>query len=647
MLVTENLSLRFGDRWLFKSVSLQFLVQHRYGLIGANGSGKTSFLKVLEGTLDPHEGDILVPNKSKIGTLKQDHFLYDEESIIHTVIQGNALLWSALEQKEKLLQKKEFSEKESLELSKLEELIEKEEGYAAHSVAAKLLEGLGIPAIFHQNPLHTLSGGFKLRVLLAQVLFQKPDILLLDEPTNHLDLFSIKWLEGYLQTFQGVLIVTSHDKDFLNSVCTDIVDVDYGTIRIYKGSFDECIEKKREELKQREAQVASYEEAREKMQGFVDRFGAKASKATQANSRQKMIEKLDLENEQNKPLITSRAYPTLSFELCRPSSQIPLKVEGLNKAFAGKKVLSNISFEIEREERVAIIGPNGIGKSTLLQIITGFLQADSGSFKWGYETYFSYFPQSHPKDMDPEMTLFEWLSLFDRDAKMQTLFSLLGRVLFKGDSATSKKIRTLSGGELSRLILARMMLEKHNVLILDEPTNHLDMESIDALTEALLNYKGTLIFVSHNCFFVSKLANRILEITDKGIQSFKGSYDEYVCRTERDYLSSNIALRLRFSKQYHHGGSSEEKKKQDNSFDLRKKSQNAQKKEREMIKKLEEEVSRVEGEIKKIDEELGASTFYEEMDRERLAHMVKRKEELESLLNQMMEEWERRSTLLE
>ncbi|MDR3624409.1 MAG: ATP-binding cassette domain-containing protein [Chlamydiales bacterium] len=647
MLAVQNLSLRFGDKWLFKDLSVQFLSHNRYGLIGANGCGKTSFLKILASSLMPTVGDVLIPNKSKVGTLEQDHFLYDKESILNTVLMGNHALWDALVRKEELLQCKEFAEKESLLLSKLEDTIEKEGGYIAQSVAAKLLEGLGLPENQHLHPLHTLSGGYKLRVLLAKVLFSKPEILLLDEPTNHLDLFSIKWLEGYLQIYEGVLIVSSHDKDFLNSVCTHIADVDYGTIRIYKGNFDSCVEKKKEEETQKLAQSTTYEKKREKLQGFVDRFGAKASKAIQAGVREKMIEKLDLDAEKNKLLPSSRAYPKIVFNICRNSGQIPLKIQNVCKSFGKKQVLHEISFEVEREERIAIIGPNGIGKSTLLEVITGNLPMDSGTFNWGFETHFSYFPQSHPKDMEKHLTPLEWLSLFDREVRQETLRSLLGQVLFKRDDVF-KKIECLSGGEVSRLVIARMMLQKHNVLILDEPTNHLDMESIDVLTEALLNYKGTLIFVSHNCFFVSKIATRIIEITPSGVRDFKGSYDEYVSATERDYLSSNIPLRLRFSKQFHHGDEIiTTKKESDVGFQEKKRSQSQLRKEREHVKKLEDACTALEMEIKKCDEQMASLEFYQSLSREDQNRVLLCKQEAESKLALLMQEWEERSIALE
>lgn len=620
MLAVKNVSLRFGDRTLFKDVSLQFLDGCRYGLVGANGAGKTSFLKILSGEMSAGGGEIAIPNKSRIGTLKQDQFLYDNEPILEVVMRGEEISWNAHTKKNALLEKETLTDKEIHQLSDLEELIE----YGAESRAGKLLEGLGLQGNVHLNPLSSLSGGYKLRVLLAKLLFGKPEILILDEPTNHLDLFSIKWLEGYLREFEGILVVCSHDKDFLNSVCTHIADVDYGTIKIYKGNLDDCIKKKEEETALKGNVVQSFEKKQEKLQEFVDRFGAKASKASQAQMREKMIVKLEEEKEKSVMLPTSRATPTLSFEICRPSGQIPLVVNGVSKTFGTKKVLENISFEVERGERIAILGPNGIGKSTLLEILTGGHEPDNGEFKWGFETHVSYFPQNMPKDMKKNETPLDYL--FNLGLPEQKLRSMLGRVLFKKDDASHKKIEALSGGEVSRLVLARMMLQKQNVLILDEPTNHLDMESIDELIKSLVDYKGTLIFVSHNCYFVSKLATRIFEITASGIKDFKGPYDEYVAASGRDYLSSSNAMRLRFSNQFQHGAV--EKANKANDYEARKAA-------KKQAKKLEERCYKLEESVKALN-----AALHTETAPAKLRDLMKEKEGVEKELEIAMKEWE-------
>ncbi len=484
MFAITQLSMRFGAKILFKNSSLQFNPGNHYGLIGANGSGKSTFLKILDGEITPESGSISLPQQLSLGALKQEHFIYENEKILDVVLRGRKILWNALENKKELLKSLNFAERECEALTQLEKIIHEQDGYVSESEAAKLLEGLGIRNEWHCQPLHVLSGGYKLRVLLAQVLFGRPDILLLDEPTNHLDLFSIKWLEGYLRNFPGTLLVTSHDRDFLNGVCDHIVDFDYGTIKIYKGNYDKFLELKKQDRELKEAILAKHDKRRQDLQEFVDRFRAKASKARQAQSKARLVEKIEDEMDALDLIPSSRIYPVIRFEPLRATGVIALKVHGLSKSYGNKKVLENVSFELERGERLAIIGPNGIGKSTLLEILTSNIKADQGTFEWGFAVRPAYFPQDYAREVNGSITLLDWLGQFDRDLPQEKLREILGRVLFSGDTV-NQSVQTLSGGETARLMLAKLMLQKPNVLIFDEPTNHLDMEAIDELTRAL------------------------------------------------------------------------------------------------------------------------------------------------------------------
>jgi ATPase subunit of ABC transporter with duplicated ATPase domains len=638
LVTVENLSLRLGSKLLFKDVNLQLLKGSRYGLIGANGSGKTSFLKVLQGESQPLSGDISYAKNLILATLKQDHYLYEAVRIIDVVIMGDTILWDSLVKKDELLKKETFSEEDCQKLSELEAIIEKRGGYEALSLAGKLLEGLGILGRFHYNTLSTLSGGYKLRVLLAKTLFSNPDILLLDEPTNHLDIFSIKWLANYLKNYEGLLVLTSHDRDFLNNVCTHILDIDMGTIKLFKGNFDDAMAKKEEDLRQQMAAMSAIDKEKEKLLAFYARFGAKATKATQAQSRLKKIERLKEEEEQFNQEESSRRGLNLNFDIVRASSPIPLVIKNLEKAFAEKKVLNNLSLEIQRGEKVAFLGPNGIGKSTLLEIVTSFLKADGGSFQWGANTFFSYFPQDVIKHVDLNMTPLQWISQFDRDVLEEKLRALLGRVLFKKDDTTHKKLSVLSGGELSRLFLAKMMLEKHNVLILDEPTNHLDIEAIESLTDSLQDYEGTVLFVSHNSHFVSKIATRIVEISLEGIKDFKGTFEEYLKQTSNNYLSHDNALSKRYQKTFDAHGQEEEKNVDSSNWQERKKQQNQKRQAELAIKKLEDSFTKLEVELEAINQKISQEDFYSSLSRKEQEAVFEKKRAQESKIEEVMNE---------
>lgn len=637
MLAITQLSMRFGAKILFKNVSLQFNAGNRYGLVGANGCGKSTLIKILTAELTPESGQVSIPQQLVLGSLSQDHYAYRQQFILDVVLQGQKKLWEAMEKKKILLEKEAFDDQDCNMLVKWEKVIEEQEGYAAEGEAAKLLEGLGIREQWHHQPLDVLSGGYKLRVLLAQVLFGKPDILILDEPTNHLDLYSIKWLEDYLRNFPGTLVVTSHDREFLNGICTHIADVDYGTIKIYKGNYELFQEQKVLDRELKEHMQQKHDKRRADLQGFIDRFGAKASKARQAQSKTRIVEQLEEKIEALEIIPSSRIYPKLSFEPLRASSVTVLTVKEISKAYGPKRVLDRVSFEVERGERVAIIGPNGIGKSTLLEIIAQNRTSDQGSFQWGFATRLAYFPQDHAREVKGSLSLLEWLGQFDREIPQERLRDLLGCVLFSGETV-HQSINTLSGGETARLLLAKMMLQKPNVLIFDEPTNHLDMEAIEELAKALENFEGALLLVSHNRYFVSRLANRIIEISYQGVKDFKGSYREYLERQENDYLSSQLPLSQRYSHEIiastssTQSGYSEQKKLKSQMAQLRKK-----------VIQSEESCHQLEQKMQELDMRMAAEGFYQHASLEEQQQLINEKLQLENKLLEAMEQWEKAS----
>ncbi len=537
MIAVNNLSMNYGAQVLFENVSLRFDKGNRYGLVGANGSGKSTFLRILSGEETPAKGDVTLPSGVSLGVLSQDHFKYESDRVLDVVIMGKKKLWLARREQEQLLS---FgTENDGDRIAALEEIIAAEDGYSADANAARILAGLGIHPEKHDGPMSALSGGYKLRVLLAQVLFSEPDVLLLDEPTNHLDIYSIRWLEKFLcDEFRGTVILISHDRDFLNRVCTHIADVDYETIILYTGNYDDFLAAKELATQQRIRENENQQKKIEELQAFVDRFKAKASKARQAQSRVKQIEKIEIP-----PLKkTSRRYPNLRFVQSRPSGKEVLEVKGLSKSFGTNQVLHEISFSVMRGEKVAVIGANGAGKSTLLKIICGQLPPDSGSWQWGYEARYSYFAQDHHEVLKEDVSVYDWL--YDRYPQLgiSVIRGVLGSVLFSQDEV-KKSIRQISGGEAARLLLADMMLAKGNILILDEPTNHLDLESVEALEEALREFAGTVIFVSHDKHFVGSLANRILEVSAGGVRDYVGSYADYLAASGEDHLRRDVNLR--------------------------------------------------------------------------------------------------------
>ncbi len=540
MISVSNLEKTFGDRTLFRGASFQLNAGSRYGLVGANGSGKTTLLGILTGEVEASDGVVAIPSRARLGVLRQDQFLYEEEPIIGVVMMGNPELWRALVERDEVLARA-ADHFDAERYGRLEETIERHDGYAAEARAAEILEGLGIAADAHHRPLRTLSGGFKLRVLLARALAGAPDALLLDEPTNHLDILSIRWLERFLRGFAGPVVVISHDHRFLDNVATHILDVDYETVTLYTGDYGAFAAQKAAERERREKEIESREKEIAHHQKFVDRFRAKASKARQAQSKLRLIEKKADALEPLAP--SSRRWPTFRFRERRHSGREVLDLRGVRKSFAGREVLHGVDLQVRRGDRLAIIGPNGIGKSTLLKIAVGELEADAGETAWGYAAEVGYFAQDHKERFEDAAGTVETHVMELDGVTRATARGSLGAVLFSGDDA-EKPLTALSGGEAARLEFCRLALQRPNVLVLDEPTNHLDLESIEALVEALERYDGTLILVSHDRWFVGRLANRIVEIRADGIRDYPGTYDEYVHACGDDHLDVDRALEV-------------------------------------------------------------------------------------------------------
>jgi ATPase subunit of ABC transporter with duplicated ATPase domains len=536
MISISKLGKSFGGRALFEGVSLQLNAGARYGLVGANGSGKTTFLRILAGDESASEGSFVMAATARVGVLRQDRFLDDSKIIGDLAMMGEAKVWQALQERARIV---DHGEGDPSRLADLEDTLAHFDGYTLEARATIVLEGLGIPIEQHRQPLSTLSGGFKLRVLLAQVLVGGPDVLLLDEPTNHLDILSIRWLEKFLADYRGVALVISHDQRFLDNVATHILDVDYGTILPYTGNYSAFLVQKQAIRTQKEGEIDRAEKIIAHKRAFVERFGAKATKAKQAQSRLKQIERIEVEELAE----SSRRSPLFRFVPERPSGKEVLEVSGLCKAYGDNRVLSEMSFVIRRGEKVAVIGPNGLGKSTLLKIVTDHVEPDRGSARLGHEVRVGYFAQDHHEVLKNEqMTPLDYLWAACPGEGTAYVRGQLGRVLFSGDDV-EKPIGALSGGEAARLIFGRLIVERPNLLVLDEPTNHLDLEAIQALAEGLRAYEGTLLFVSHDRWFVSELATRIIELTPTGPRDFPGTFAEYLQRSGDDHLDAEAVLK--------------------------------------------------------------------------------------------------------
>ncbi len=537
MLTATDLAMEYGSQTLFRDVSLQLGADKRYGIVGANGSGKSTLLRILSGEESSSAGEVTRPKAVRLGVLEQDHFAYEDVPILDVVMMGNEVLWSAMVEKELLLARahEEFDDDR---YSRLEDIVIAHDGYGLEARAGAILEGLGIPVAVHRQPLRVLSGGFKLRALLGKTLAAQPDLLFLDEPTNHLDILAIRWLEQFLQGFRGCAVVVSHDHRFLDAVCTHILDVDYERVTRYRGNYTAFVGQKVADRARREAEIGKREREIAEQKAFITRFKAKATKARQANSRQKRVEKMVIE----KLPETSRRYPKFRFEQRRSSGRKVLEVDGLSKAYGDNLVLLDVGFEVERGDRLAIIGPNGIGKSTLLEILVGELDSDDGAFEWGHEADFGYFPQDHREALGPRDAMVKESLWQAAPAEgLGTIMARLGAVLFSREDA-DKKVGNLSGGEAARLLFARISAHKPTVLVLDEPTNHLDLEGIEALAEGLEAYDGTILFVSHDRWFVDRLATRVLEIREDGLEDFRGTYAELIARATQDHLDAEVVV---------------------------------------------------------------------------------------------------------
>lgn len=612
---------------MFEDVTFQLNKGNRYGLVGANGSGKSTLLKILSGEAQAESGEISYPSSIKFGVLNQDHFSFDNTAILDVVLMGKPQLWGALQKKKKLIEAGDLSEKGGEQLAELEMAIGDQGGYNAESDASMLLAGLGIATEKQRDLLNTLSGGYKLRVLLAQCLFSEPDFLLLDEPTNHLDLMSIIWLESYLCDFKGTCLIISHDQTFLNHICTHVVDIDFETIKVYTGNYHEFLEAKALDALQKEKEIAQQEKKKEDLQQFITRFKAKATKARQANSKAKQLDKME-------DIVIKRSShvsPGFAFDMIRPSGKLVYEVKNLSKSFGDLTVLKDISFKMEREEKLAVIGVNGIGKSTLLKILAQQLEPSVGEVIVGHEVQPGYCPQDHHEMIKEGSTPYEWLYSFSPGETIGTIRGLLGRVLIQGDDI-KKATESLSGGESARLIFSKIMLQKPNLLLLDEPTNHMDIESLEALSIALQNYKGSIVCVSHDRRFIEQFATSILELRHDGHDLFKGTYQEFLQIKGIDYFDRSAQ--------------SLEKRKQS-----LKKTENLQNKEwREVSKKVtrlgkqiakqEKNIAVLEQRIEEADARLADTTIYQEKNKNRLEEELAAKNLLEKQLESALAEWE-------
>ena len=529
MISANNVTLRIGKKALFEDVNIKFTQGNCYGLIGANGAGKSTFLKILSGQLEPTKGDIVITPGERLSFLQQDHFKYDEYTVLDTVIMGNKRLYEIMKEKDAIYAKEDFTEEDGIKASELEGEFATMNGWEAESDAATLLNGLGIETELHYKLMKELKGSEKVKVLLAQALFGNPDILLLDEPTNHLDLVAIEWLEEFLINFENTVIVVSHDRYFLNKVCTHIADIDYAKIQLYAGNYDFWYESSQLMIKQMKEANKKKEEKIKELQEFIQRFSANASKSKQATSRKSALEKIELDD--IKP--SSRKYPYIDFRPERSIGNEVLTVTNLSKTIDGVKVLDNISFIVNHDDKIAFVGSNEIAKTTLFKILAGEMEPDEGSYKWGITTSTSYFPKDNSKEFDNDDTIVDWLTQYSPEKDATYVRGFLGRMLFAGDDGV-KKVKVLSGGEKVRCMLSKMMISGSNVLILDEPTDHLDMESITALNNGLIKFPGVILFSSREHQIVQTTANRIIELVPGGLIDKITTYDEYL---ENDELA--------------------------------------------------------------------------------------------------------------
>ena len=640
MISASNLGKSFGERVLFEGASFQLNPGERYGLVGANGSGKTTLLNILTGDGEPSEGSVSVPKSARLGVLRQDQFLYEDQEVLGVTLMGNAELWKVMQEKEAVLARA-HEHFDGDRFSELEETFQRHDGYTAEARAATILEGLGLPAEVHHKPLSILSGGFKLRVLLAQVLASAPDVLLLDEPTNHLDIISIRWLEKFLQDFTGPVVVISHDHQFLDNVATSILDVDYQTVTLYKGNYTAFVDEKLSERERREKDIEGRQKEIAHHQKFVDRFKAKASKARQAQSKLRMIERKAEELDELPG--SSRRYPKFRFAQRRPSGRDVLKISGIRKSFGENEVLHGVDLLVRKGDRLVILGPNGIGKSTLLKIVMGELKPDAGEVEWGYETHPGYFAQDHHEQLgDLAGTAEHWLWEFCPGKDRGFVRGHLGLMLFSWDEG-EKRLSALSGGEAARLVFSRLALEQPNVLVLDEPTNHLDLESIEALVAGLLNYDGTLILVSHDRWFVKQLATRVVEISREGIRDYQGTYEEYVHACGDDHLDADaVVLKARREDRKGKAKDSLENGKRNGGSSARsgaKPDPAARSRLERRRDEITADIEAAEARILEIDEAFCQPGYYDRTPADRVTLLEAERARLQARLDELMESW--------
>ena len=639
MITLSDLTMRFGGQLLYEDVSWQLRPGGHYGLVGANGSGKSTLLRLMSGELTPEAGSVVRPSALRMGTLGQDQFRFDELRLLDVVLMGRPQLWAALEEKVRLLgdHGDAISSAAGERLGELELTIAELHGYEAEPQAAALLAGLGIEHARHERPMRELSGGFRLRVLLAQALFARPDLLLLDEPTNHLDIASIQWLEGYLREFRGAFVVVSHDRHLLNAVCDTIADLDYFELRLYSGDYDAFERAKALAVVQKDAEIARTEERIEELQQFIDRFRAKATKARQASARKKQVEKIEMPEIRR----SSRRAPGFAFEQSRPSGRTPLRVSGLTKSYGEHTVLRDVSIELQRGDRLAVVGPNGVGKSTLLKIVGGVIEADAGASELGYETHLGYFAQDVHDELRGARTAFDWLGGASGEADNGKLRAALGRVLFSGDDV-HKRVGDLSGGESARLLLAALMLRKPNLLVLDEPTNHLDLEGRAALMRALRDYPGTLVFVSHDRHFVAGVGTRLLVLRPDGFEDVAGNYEQYLARLGDDYLAAGIAAPRR-ARRPGEPGAAAGKNGYAESKEQRRRSERLARR----VQALEREIAEVEAQLAPIAARFADNAYYLRASLDEIRTDEGSQRELQAQLETAMRGWEAAAQELE
>ena len=640
MITLSAVDVRFGAQVLFEDVTWRLLPGGHYGLVGANGTGKSTLLRLLAGELKPEAGTVSRPNELALGTLGQDHSRFDAECPLDVVIGGKPRLREALGEKEALLRRSGGagdSPEDGNRLAELEAVIADTGGYTAEARAGALLSGLGLSQAQHRQPMRELSGGFRLRVLLGRSLFAEPQLLLLDEPTNHLDIDSIRWLEGHLRAFPGTFVVVAHDRHFLNAVCDHIADIDYQELRLYPGNYDAFAAAKALAVRQKDAEIARAEEKVADMQRFIERFRAKATKARQAQSRKKQVERIELPQIKR----SSRRFPRFRFTQRRPSGREVLSVTGLSKGFNGRQVLDGASFSLQRGEKLAVVGPNGIGKSTLLGLISGALAPDAGEVRAGYEVQLGYFAQDHHQVLRGRTRVYDWLHSLAPAQSVGTLRSMLGGVLFSGDDV-DKPVGALSGGEAARLLLAGLMLRQDNLLVLDEPTNHLDLEGREALMHALRDYEGTLVFVSHDRHFVSTVGLRVLVLSAEGVEDVHGNYEEYLARQGEDFLAREVQAPPRRAAES--GGGSHGTANEYRQRKLRKREVSKAKRQ---VERLEQQVTGLEDELAHLNRRFASQQYFQETPWGDVQHDQKLQREKKQRLQELLAQWERAAAELE